>query len=100
MVTWRSPRTWSFAVSNFSDRELLQTPLADGWGATTDGAHLIVGDSSETLTFIGPGSMQAVRSVRVTGGPAGRVGRPGWQHGWGQGRAGRWLSVAPKNGLL
>lgn len=67
-LTWQSPRTWSYAVSDFSQPRLLQTPLKDGWGITTDGTHLIVGDSTDTLFFLDPDSMQIMRSVRVADG--------------------------------
>lgn len=49
------------------------TPLKDGWGITSDGTHLIVGDSSEVLTWVDPATMQAVRQVTVTGGPGGTL---------------------------
>lgn len=65
-VTWQSGRTWSYAVSDFEDAQQLTTPLADGWGITSDGQHLIVGDSSHTLTWLDPGSMEKVREVAVT----------------------------------
>ncbi|GAB4818412.1 hypothetical protein N2152v2_005458 [Parachlorella kessleri] len=67
-VTWLSPRTWSWAVANFSDAQLLQSPLKDGWGITTDGEHLIVGDSTETLHFLDPSTMAPLRTLNVTDG--------------------------------
>lgn len=72
-LTWQSPRTWSYAPGgDLNSPELLATPLADGWGATSDGTHLIVGDSSEVLYFLDPGANLAVaRQVSVTDG-----GRP------------------------
>ena len=57
--------TWSYSVGDFEDAKELHTPLTDGWGITSDGTYLIVGDSSEVLT----------RQVAVTGAPAGRQGR-------------------------
>jgi glutamine cyclotransferase len=45
----------------------MQTPLKDGWGITSDGEHLVVGDSSDMLYFVDPATMQTVRSIRVTG---------------------------------
>ena len=40
-------------------------PLKDGWGATTDGRHLIVSDGSANISFLDPNSLQLVRSVAV-----------------------------------
>lgn len=44
----------------------LQSPLTDGWGVTNNGTHLIVGDSSDTLSFIDPSTMRIVKQVRVS----------------------------------
>ena len=66
-TTWRSGKAWTYAVDDFGDVAETATPLSDGWGITSDGAHLIVGDSSERLTFVDPESMQAVREITVTG---------------------------------
>lgn len=41
------------------------TPLSDGWGATTDGRHLIVSDGSSTLTFLDPDTLGKVKSIVV-----------------------------------
>lgn len=45
----------------------LKTPLKDGWGVTTDGTHLIVGDSTETLYWLDPKTLEVARKVTVTG---------------------------------
>ncbi len=45
-----------------------QTPLQDGWGATSNGTHLIVSDSSDVLSFIDPETMEVVRTLPVTDG--------------------------------
>ena len=36
----------------------VQGPLTDGWGLTTDGTYLIATDSSTTLYFFNPDTMQ------------------------------------------
>lgn len=46
----------------------LQTPLSDGWGATSNGTHLIVGDSSDMLYFINPATMKTEYEVQVQDG--------------------------------
>ncbi|MDO6431740.1 glutaminyl-peptide cyclotransferase [Flavitalea sp. BT771] len=37
-----------------------------GWGLTTDGAHLIMDDSSDVLTFLDPSTLKAVKTLKVT----------------------------------
>lgn len=69
-ITWQSGKTWSYAADDFEDAVETATPLSDGWGITSDGTHLIVGDSSERLTFVDPETMQAVREITVTGEPS------------------------------
>jgi hypothetical protein len=61
------PRTWSYAVNDFEDRKELATPLQDGWDITSDGSHLVVGDSTDKLTWVDAASMQSVRQVAVKG---------------------------------
>ncbi|PRW50773.1 glutamine cyclotransferase [Chlorella sorokiniana] len=65
-VTWMSGRAWSYAVGNFDDAKEITTPLKDGWGITSDGTHLIVGDSSETLYWLDPATLEVARKVTVT----------------------------------
>ena len=50
--------------------EELQTPLRDGWGICTDGASLIVSDSSATLAWLDPDTLQQQRTVDVHDGDA------------------------------
>lgn len=61
-----TPKLWVYSVSNFNDTTLKETPLKDGWGITTDGQSLIIGDSSETLYYLHPESMNVTKSIRVT----------------------------------
>lgn len=41
-------------------------PLSDGWGATTDGRHLIVSDGTATLTFLDPDTLSKMKSIVVS----------------------------------
>ena len=43
----------------------LRTPLADGWGIATDGASLIVSDSSSALVWLDPVTLAEQRRVVV-----------------------------------
>lgn len=40
-------------------------PLTDGWGATTDGRHLIVSDGSSNISWLDPNTLQKLKSVAV-----------------------------------
>jgi glutamine cyclotransferase len=64
-LTWQSGKLWSYAVDDLTDAVALEGPLADGWGITTNGTHLIVGDSSATLYFLEPETLRVVREIEV-----------------------------------
>jgi hypothetical protein len=64
-LTWQSGKLWSYAVDDLTDAVALEGPLADGWGVTTNGTHLIVGDSSATLYFLEPETLRVVREIEV-----------------------------------
>lgn len=74
-VTWLSPRMWRYAAADIREREVLETPLSDGWGLTTNGTHLIVSDSSDTLSFLKVDepslNVELAGQVRVSDGGAG-----------------------------
>lgn len=40
--------------------------MSDGWGVTSNGTHLIIGDSSDTLFFVDPNDMSIVRKIPVS----------------------------------
>jgi glutaminyl-peptide cyclotransferase len=44
----------------------LQTPLKDGWGITSNGTHLFVGDSTDTIHILDPTNLKSVGVIRVT----------------------------------
>lgn len=64
-LTWLSGKTYYYDVNNFQNFSMQNTPLSDGWGATTDGRHLIVSDGSSTLTFLDPDTLGKVKSIVV-----------------------------------
>ena len=65
-LTWLSGKTYYYDVSDFSNFTMQNSPLSDGWGATTDGRHLIVSDGSATLTFLDPVTLGKVKSIVVS----------------------------------
>lgn len=64
-IMWQTNKVYNYAADNFEDRRQTATPLRDGWGLTKDNDHLIISDGSDTLTWLDPVTLQAVRSVRV-----------------------------------
>lgn len=67
-LTWKSPRAWIYPIDRFEAASLVSTPLQDGWGIANDGAHLILGNSSAVLSWVEPGSMRLLRTLRVQDG--------------------------------
>lgn len=67
-LTWLSGKTYYYDVNNFTNVTTQNTPLRDGWGATTDGQHLIVSDGSSNITWLDPNTLKAVKSVAVNDG--------------------------------
>lgn len=57
-------------LPNAAQVQELQSPLRDGWGICTDGASLIVSDSSPTLAWLDPDTLQQQRTVEVHDGEA------------------------------
>jgi glutamine cyclotransferase len=85
----------------------------EGWGATSDGRHLIVSDGSALLRFLDPRSLRVLREVMVRDGttPVAYLNELEWVEGeilanvWGQSRIARidartgevraWLDLTP-----
>ncbi len=65
-LTWQSGRAFFYDSENF---ELLREYSYgnEGWGLASDGAHLIMSDGSDTLSFRVPDSFEVVRKLKVTG---------------------------------
>ncbi|KAL3151763.1 hypothetical protein ABBQ38_012739 [Trebouxia sp. C0009 RCD-2024] len=65
-LTWLSGKTYFYDIHNFSNFTMQIDPLSDGWGATTDGRHLIVSDGTATLTFLDPDTLSKMKSIVVS----------------------------------
>jgi hypothetical protein len=88
-----SGKMWSYAAADFEDVQEAATQLSDGWGVTSDGTHLIVGDSSDTLTWVDPAAgMASVRQVAVQGACCARLALARG-HAWRGSRGGGELSM-------
>lgn len=68
-LTWQTPTAFVYDVEALRHVATLRSPLADGWGlaATPDGL-LVASDGSDRLTWLRPGTLEAVRSVAVKDG--------------------------------
>lgn len=64
-LTWRSGKTWNYAADDFTDRKQMKTPLKDGWGITSNGTHLWVGDSTENLYVLDPITLKILDKITV-----------------------------------
>jgi len=64
-LTWKSGEVFRYRADDFS-LVRKHTIKGEGWGLTTDGAHWIQSDGSETLTFRKRDSFTKVRSIQVT----------------------------------
>ena len=67
-LTWLSGKTYFYDINNFTNFTTQNTPLKDGWGATTDGRYLIVSDGSSNITWLDPNTLAAVKTIAVTDG--------------------------------
>jgi len=67
-LTWRTGTIikWEVREGVLSKVGELKGPLRDGWGLTTDGKLLLATDSSATLFYIDPQTMQVVRTQLIT----------------------------------
>ncbi|KAF5832902.1 glutamine cyclotransferase family protein [Dunaliella salina] len=67
-LTWRTGTIikWEVKGGVLSKVGELKGPLRDGWGLTTDGKLLLATDSSATLFYIDPDTMQVVRTQLIT----------------------------------
>ena len=60
---WKSGKLYTYSVDDFSLVQSAMGPLADGWGATTDNASLILSDGSNVLSWVDPATLAVQRTV-------------------------------------
>eukprot|EP01031_Cornospumella_fuschlensis_P029550 gene29550-35667_t len=53
MLTWKAKKILLYDLNSLvlKDTKHFSTPTGEGWGAATDGQHLIVSDGSDAITF-------------------------------------------------
>ncbi|GAX83974.1 hypothetical protein CEUSTIGMA_g11398.t1 [Chlamydomonas eustigma] len=67
-ISWKSGLCFKYSVKDLSLIGSFHTGLSDGWGLTNDGRYLIITDSSHTIYWVDPESLQTVRRVAVKDG--------------------------------
>ena len=66
-LTWYAGRVFVYDLETFRLLHTLRYPFAmEGWGLTTDGKHLIMGDGSSTLYFLDPETFALEKRLNVT----------------------------------
>ena len=63
-LTWKEHRVFVYDKATLRLKRTLSYEW-EGWGATTDGRHLIVSDGSALLRFLDPISLKEVRRITV-----------------------------------
>ncbi|MDR2848478.1 MAG: glutaminyl-peptide cyclotransferase [Bacteroidales bacterium] len=64
-VTWQNRTAFVYKKDDFSLLQTLSYPMAEGWGLTCDGQHLIMTDGSAWLYFMDKDYFTEVRRIEV-----------------------------------
>lgn len=65
-LTYKTRVGFVYDAKTFSKQREFNYPSQQGWGLTTDGAYLIMSDSTPDLRYLDPETFRVVRSLRVT----------------------------------
>ena len=63
-ITWQNERGFVYELESLKQLKTFSYD-GDGWGLTTDGAHLIMSDGSSVIYFRDPKSFEVVRKIEV-----------------------------------
>lgn len=69
VLSWHQKQIKEFNEKTLHQDDVMKLPsggTGEGWGATTDGEHLIYSDGSHSLTFLDPKTKKVVRKLSVT----------------------------------
>ena len=104
-LTWRGQVGFVYDKTTFAQKRTF-TYDSEGWGIAYDGtSRLVMSDGSDTLTFLDPKTLKAIRTLRVTdaGTPVGNLNELEWIEGeiW----ANVWMTdriarIAPATGVV
>jgi len=65
-LTYLSQKGFIYDAATFKQTGEFHFDSPEGWGLTTDSVHLIMDDSSATLTFLDPSTLKPVKKLTVT----------------------------------
>ena len=66
-LTWHAAMAFVYDLASFELLDTLRYPVAvEGWGLTTDGRDLIMGDGSSELFYLDPDTFALKKRLRVT----------------------------------
>lgn len=69
VLSWHERQIKEFDEKTLHEEKGMKLPsggTGEGWGATTDGEHLIFSDGSHSLTFLDPKTKKVVKKLEVT----------------------------------
>jgi len=65
-LTWTTKVGFIYDAKTFKKTGEFTIPVKEGWGMTTDSAHLIMSDGSSNISYVDPATFRLVKVVGVT----------------------------------
>jgi glutaminyl-peptide cyclotransferase len=65
-LTWKNKMGFIYDAKTFKKLGEFNFPMPEGWGMTTDGTNLIMGDGSSNLTYLDPNNFKTIKILGVT----------------------------------
>jgi glutamine cyclotransferase len=64
-ITYKEGKCMVYNAATLQLERTITFPVAEGWGMTNNGTHLIFDDGTNTLHFVEPGSFKEVKQIKV-----------------------------------
>jgi len=65
-LTWQTKVGFIYDAKTFKPLGQFPIPVKEGWGMTTDGAHLIMSDGTSNISYVDPATFRLLKVVGVT----------------------------------
>jgi glutamine cyclotransferase len=65
-LTYKTQTGFIYDASSFKQLDTFAYKNKEGWGLTTDGAHLIMSDGTDSLTYLDPATLKPANYLKVT----------------------------------
>ncbi|HEY4209097.1 MAG TPA: glutaminyl-peptide cyclotransferase, partial [Puia sp.] len=65
-LTWQTKIGFIYDARTFKKLGEFTMPVKEGWGMTTDGAHLIMSDGTSNISYVDPATFRLTKIVGVT----------------------------------